>query len=37
MTFPFPLIEDEPFARVEASLRSFSSYWKRAQKQVMKR
>ena len=34
---PASVIEDEPFARVEASLRSFSSYWKRAEKQVMKR
>ena len=34
---PVSVIEDEPFARVEASLRSFSSYWKRAEKQVMRR
>lgn len=34
---PVSVIEDEPFARVEAPLRSFSAYWKRAQKQVMKR
>ena len=30
---PVSVVEDEPFARVEASLRSFSSYWKRAEKQ----
>ena len=34
---PVSVVEDEPFARVEASLRSFSSYWKRAEKQVMRR
>ncbi len=34
---PVSALEDEPFARVEASLRSFSSYWKRAEKQVMRR
>ncbi len=34
---PVSVTEDEPFARVDASLRSFSSYWKRAEKQVMRR
>jgi deoxyribodipyrimidine photo-lyase len=30
-------VRDEPFAEVKASLRSFSSYWRKAEKQVLRR
>lgn len=34
-SLPVSVIEDEPFARVRTSLRSFSAYWQQAQRQVM--
>lgn len=34
---PVSIVEDEPFARVSTSLRSFSSYWRKAEKEAMRR
>jgi hypothetical protein len=34
---PVSIVEDEPYARVSASLRSFSSYWRKAEKEAMRR
>jgi hypothetical protein len=34
---PVSVIEDEPFARAATSLRSFSSYWRKVERDVMKR
>ncbi|MEM6429753.1 MAG: FAD-binding domain-containing protein [Deinococcota bacterium] len=34
---PVSVIEDEPFARAATSLRSFSSYWRAVEREVMRR